>query len=219
MVMISFFIFRAIIAHMQPQAFVFFGIVGSGKGTQVKLLMDFLKKKDGKEVVYAYPGDEYRKIIQSGSYTGTLMKDSVSRGELQPGFFSDAIVLNILISSLTAENHLIADGYPRETTQSESFEKMMKFYKRENIKIIYIEVGKKEAMKRNLLRGRHDDTPEGIEKRFDEYINKVIPSMNYFKNKTGYKIYTINGEQTVENVHRDIISAIGGSASGGKANL
>ena len=114
MVMISFFIFRAIIAHMQPQTFVFFGIVGSGKGTQVKLLMDFLKKKDGKECVYAYPGDEYRKIIQSGSYTGSLMKDSVTRGELQPGFFSDAIVLNILISSLTAENHLIADGYPRK---------------------------------------------------------------------------------------------------------
>src|SRR3989344_2952390 len=194
---------------MESSTFVFFGIVGSGKGTQVKLLMEFLKAKDGLPCIYAYPGNEFRKIIESGSYTAELMKDSVSRGELQPGFFPDAIVANMLISSLTKNSHLIIDGYPRAVAQSQSFENMMKFYKRENIKIIYIEVGKEEAMKRNLLRARHDDTPEGIKKRFDEYINQVIPAMNYFKGKASYTIYTINGEQTVENVHKDIISALG----------
>ena len=35
---------------------------------------------------------------------------------------------------------------------------MMKFYRREQVKIIYIELSKEEAMKRNLLRGRADDT-------------------------------------------------------------
>jgi len=194
---------------MEAQTFVFFGIVGSGKGTQVKLLMDFLKKKDGRECLYAYPGNEFRKIIESGSYTAALMKDSVSKGELQPGFFPDAIVANMLISSLTKDSHLITDGYPRAVAQSKSFEAMMNWYKRNDIKIIYIEVGKEEAMKRNLLRGRHDDTEEGLAKRFDEYVNNVIPAMNYFKGKTGYKIYTINGEQSVENVHRDIIKALG----------
>ena len=194
---------------MQSQTFVFFGIVGSGKGTQVKLLMDFLKAKDGKNIVYAYPGNEFRKIIDSGSYTAELMKDSVSRGELQPGFFPDAMVANMLINSLTKDSHLITDGWPRAIPQSETFEAMMQWYKRDNIKIIYIEVGKEEAMKRNLLRARHDDTPEGIEKRFDEYVNNVIPAMNYFKQKDSYTIYTINGEQSVENVHKDIIKALG----------
>ena len=64
-------------------------------------------------------------------------------------------------------------------------------------------------MKRNMLRGRADDTKEGIEKRFDEYVNKVIPAMNYFKDKENYTIYTINGEQTIEKVHEDIIKALG----------
>ncbi|KKQ07118.1 MAG: hypothetical protein US18_C0026G0019, partial [Parcubacteria group bacterium GW2011_GWB1_36_5] len=52
------------------QTFVFFGIIGSGKGTQIKLLVDFLKAKDGRECVYAYPGNEYRKLAESGSFTG-----------------------------------------------------------------------------------------------------------------------------------------------------
>jgi adenylate kinase len=193
---------------MQPQTFVFFGIIGSGKGTQVEFLVDILKKRDGGECVQTSTGNEYRKIIESGSYTGTLVKDSITRGELQPDFLTNAIFTNILTSSLTSEKHLIADGYPRTIVQSQTFEAMMKFFKREDIKIIYIEVGKEEAMRRNLLRGRHDDTNEGIAKRFDEYINNVIPAMNYFKNKEEYKIYTINGEQSREDVFKDIIKAL-----------
>ena len=194
---------------MNSQTFVFFGIVGSGKGTQVKLLMDVLSKKDGKESVYAYPGNEYRRNIESGNYTGQLVKDSMARGELQPDFLTDAVFTNILISSLAPEKNLIADGYPRTMVQAETFESAMKFYKRDIVKIIYIEVGREEAMKRNLARGRHDDTEAGINHRFDEYVNNVVPSMNYFKDKAGYELYSINGEQSVEDVHKDIIKALG----------
>ncbi|MFA6524523.1 MAG: nucleoside monophosphate kinase [Candidatus Paceibacterota bacterium] len=193
---------------MQTETFVFFGQVGSGKGTQVKLLMDFLKIKDNKEAIYAGTGDGFRKLLGVENYTSSLIKDSMNRGELQPDFLTTSIFTNILIDSLNEEKHLFADGYPRTIAQSQSFEAMMKFYQRENIKIIYIEVGKEEALKRNLLRGRHDDTEEGLAKRFNEYENNVIPAMNYFRDKEGYEIYTINGEQSVEAVHKDIIKAL-----------
>jgi len=193
---------------MQTETFVFFGQVGSGKGTQVKLLMDFLKTKDEKESVYAGTGEEFRKLMNSQNYTARMVKDIILKGELQPDFLTTSIFTNILINSLNEEKHLFADGYPRTIFQSQSFEDMMKFYKRGNIKIIYIEVGKEEALKRNLLRARHDDTEEGLAKRFNEYVNNVIPAMNYFKDKEKYEIYTINGEQSVEDVHKDIIKAL-----------
>lgn len=193
---------------MQPQTFVFFGIVGSGKGTQVKLLMDYLQNKDGKECVYAYPGNEYSRLVEEQNFTGQLIKESMERGHLQPDFLTDSIVTNILAVALKPEKHLIFDGYPRTLVQSETLDAQVKFFKREDVKIVYIELSKEEAMKRNLARGRADDTKEGIEKRFDEYVNKVVPSMNYFKDKKGYSIYTVNGEQSILDVHKDIIKAL-----------
>ncbi len=193
---------------METYTFVFFGNVGSGKGTQMEFLKKYLLEKDGKECVYAYPGAEYRKLIDSKSHTANLVKDSYNRGELQPDFLTTAIVTNILVASLTGDKHLIVDGYPRTLSQSRDFEMMMKFYKRRIVKFIYIEIGEKEAMQRMLLRGRTDDTKEGIARRFDEYIDNVVPAMNYFKGKDGYEFYTINGEQHVDDVHKDIIKAL-----------
>ncbi|MCM2339047.1 MAG: nucleoside monophosphate kinase [Burkholderiales bacterium] len=193
---------------MKSETFVFFGQVGSGKGTQVELLAKVLKERDGKEVVQTSTGNEYRKLIEGGTYVGSLVKDSITRGELQPNFLTNAIFTNILNASLTPDKHLIADGYPRTIVQAETFEEMISFFKREDVNIIYIEVGKEEAVKRMKLRNRHDDTEEGIAKRFNEYINNVVPAMNYFKDKENYKIYIINGEQTVEEVHKDIVKAL-----------
>ncbi len=193
---------------METQTFVFYGLAGSGKGTQIKLLMDFLKGKDGKECVYAGMGEGFRKFAESKNYAASIAKEHILRGALVPNFLTNSIFTNILVNSLDEKKHLITDGYPRTAVQSETFEQMMEFYKRENINIIYIELSEEEAVKRNLLRGRADDTKAGMEKRIEEFKNNVIPSINYFKGKVGYKIYTINGEQSIEDVHKDIIKAL-----------
>lgn len=191
----------------KPQAFIFFGIVGSGKGTQVELLDKYLKEKGiSDDVLFTSTGNEFRKLIETNSYTASKVKESTSKGLLQPNFLTTTLFSNILINNMKENTTLIADGYPRTIAQSESFENMMKFYGRDSIKIIYIELGKEEAIKRMKLRGRYDDTDEGIKNRFDEYVKNVIPSMDYFKGKDGYTIYTINGDQSIEDVHKEIIS-------------
>ncbi len=191
------------------ETFVFFGIMGSGKGTQIKLLTDFLKVRNGKEVVYAGPGEGFRELINSGNYTGNIIKEFHDNGILVPDFITNSLFTNILISSLTDQKHLVVDGYPRAVAQSKNFEDLMKFYKRYNIKIIYINVKQEEAVKRNLSRGRKDDTEEGISRRIKMFFDDVVPSMEYFKGKSDYEMIDINGEQTIEEVHKEIISKLG----------
>ena len=185
---------------MIPQTFIFFGIVGSGKGTQVKLLLEYLKQKDSHECVYIGTGEIFRTIPE--------VKEILNMGKLVSDDMTNNLVLKKFETALSSEKHAIFDGYPRTVAQSEYFEREIKAQERGGIKIIYIELSQAEAMKRNLLRGRHDDTEEGLKKRFEEYENKVIPAMNYFNGKAGYTIYTINGEQSVEAVHAEIISKL-----------
>lgn len=192
---------------MQPNTFVFFGIVGSGKGTQISLLQEFLKKNFNQDSLHAYPGNEYRKITAGDTQTASLVKETLEKGKLQPDFLTNAIFTNILINSLNENITLIADGYPRTVIQSEEFLAQMNFYKRSNIKIIYIKLSEEEAMKRNLLRGRSDDTEEGLKRRFAEYKNNVIPSMEFLKNKD-IEVIEINGEQSIKDVHSQILKAL-----------
>src|SRR3989338_1085006 len=114
---------------MQPQTFVFFGIVGSGKGTQVDLLRKYLEnKKMASDILYTSTGVEFRKIMESGSYTGQLVKETLEKGFLQPNFITTSLFTNILISGMQEETCLIADGYPRTILQAESFEAMVKLF-------------------------------------------------------------------------------------------
>lgn len=190
--------------------FVFFGIVGSGKGTQVELLQKYLTEKNlVNDIVFASPGVAYRKLVCDGYYTGKIVKTTLEKGYLQPDFLTNGLVVNTLAFGMKEDSCIMADGFPRTVEQSKLFEELMAYYSRTNIHIIYIELSKEEALKRMKLRGRSDDTDEGIAQRFDEYMNNVIPAMNYFNNKAGYTLHTINGEQSIEKVHEDIRQTLG----------
>ncbi len=189
--------------------FVFFGIAGSSKGTQVGLLQKYLEDKNiVSDMVFVSTGNSYRKLIGSDNYTGKLVKDVSRAGILLPDFLTDSLFVETLISKLKEDSSITTDGFPRTIPQSEVFESAMNFYNRDKIDVIYIELSKETAIKRMKLRGRYDDTDEGIKKRLEEYINNVIPSMEYFKDKDKYKMHIINGDQSVKNVHTDIIKSL-----------
>ena len=192
----------------QSKTFVFFGIAGAGKGTQMELLQKYMNKLDGKEFVYAGTGVGFRKLVGSGLHVSKLIQTTLDEGRLMPDFFATSIVSDILVNELDETKHLIADGYPRTLRQAGEFMDMVSFFARGEVNIIYIEISKEESIKRNLLRGRSDDTEEGLHKRYDEYVANVLPTIEFLKKQNGYTFHKVNGEHPIEEVHQAIINAL-----------
>lgn len=194
----------------KPLNFTFLGIAGSGKGTQIELLKKYLTDNNiTQDILHVYPGEEFRKIAKSNTATSHLIAKIMNRGEMVPDFVTDSLFLSVLIPKLMEDTFVITDGYPRSIDQSKTFERTMNFYSRDIIHMIYVEVSRDEAVKRMKLRMRPDDTDEGIERRVDYFMDYVLPAIKYYESKPNYVVHVINGQQSIEDVHKDIIKSLG----------
>lgn len=188
--------------------YLFFGVVGAGKGTQIELVQKHLADQ-GQKSLYVYPGNEFRALTVTGSFTAQLVNDNLVAGRLQPDFTTDTLVAHKIIQEFSGEETVIFDGYPRSIHQARTFIEMVKFYGFQNIKILFIDISEEEAVTRMMKRGRSDDTEEGIKTRLAVYKDSVLPSMEYLKNELGLDIITINGEQSIDEVFVDVKAALG----------
>lgn len=195
---------------MTPQTFILFGPSGCGKGTQARLLIEYLKEKNPqRETLYLETGNQFREFIKTNnSYTAKLTKEVVESGGLMPEFMPIWIWGGFLIEKITGDEHIIFDGVSRRKAEASVLDSAIKFYKRENPTVLSFEVSDGEITKRLLARGRKDDDEEGIKKRISWYKENVIPAMEYFKNNPNYKFFSINGEQGVEEVCKEMIKKL-----------
>ncbi len=198
---------------MQLQAFMFMGRPGSGKGTQVNLLIDQIEKKDpSHKALHIELGAEFRSFNEGPSYTAKHAKKVVDSGGLMPEFMPVYLWAKAMIDRFDGTQHVIFDGSPRKLLEAELMEKAAAFYGF-NGNVIYLDVHTEESTQRLLLRGknhgRKDDIPEAIKVRQATYEKETQPTVEFLRSRPHMHFHHVDGIGTIEEVHARIVKALG----------
>lgn len=192
---------------MHPISVLFFGSQGAGKGTQVKLLLDFLHSKSDRGIIHIDMGQELRNLRDTGSPAGKLTGTVIDAGVRMPDFMAVYLQTKKVVENMvTGNEHIVADGLARGPEQTAAFDDMMKFLQRDCI-IIDLTISDDTAVKRLLARGRNDDTEEAIRKRLAWTKTDVMPQLEFLKSR-GRKVVQIDGEKEMDLIHKDILKAL-----------
>lgn len=189
-------------AENKAKTFLMMGRPGSGKGTQAKLLADIVGG-----AVYS-SGSRLREMAKSGSYFGNKTRVVMERGDLMPIWVSQYLFEEALIKLEPADT-IIFEGSCRILEEAMRFHEAVVWLERPYI-AVYIDapepVLRERLHKRAGLEGRADDNTAALQERFDKFTELTSKSIEYFK-KEG-TLVTVNGDQSVEQVHADIIKAL-----------
>lgn len=194
---------------MKPITALFFGSQGSGKGTQVKMLMEYLRAREAdRGIIHIDMGAELRAMIAEGGYSAPLVHDVLNVGKRMPDFMPTYLQTKKIVENFTGGEHIIADGLARGADQTRGFDDMMQFYGRGDYQIVQLVLSEDSSVKRLLARGRHDDTEEAIRSRLAWNKKDVEPQLEMLRER-GRVIHTIDGEPDIETIHKNILSALG----------
>ena len=186
---------------------IFVGNSGCGKGTQAELLEEKIKSM-GKDVLHIEIGNQFRNLLSMTTYTAQQAQSVAEQGLLQPEFLAIHLWADTLNLHYSPEKSLILDGTPRTLREASVLEAALKFYGIKNPIVIYTNVSRETAEKRMLSRGRKDDTKEKIKNRLDWFKRDVMPVIDFFANNDYYQYIEIDGEKSVEEIHKDILSRL-----------
>ena len=152
---------------------LFLGAPGAGKGTQAELL------SKTNSYLHLSTGELLRKEIEMNTQLGQQVKGIINKGEL----VSDELVLEIVRKNLDKNNDgWILDGYPRNLSQANSLNKVLKEINQPLEVVFYLDIPEEVLIRRLLLRGRKDDTEQTIKTRLNIYKKTTAPLVEYFKN-------------------------------------
>ena len=193
----------------QPLVFLLMGRSGCGKGTQAKLLIKHLRDNNLGETLYVYTGEKLRNFAEKEETLAARMsKIKMKAGDLLPSFLAVWLWSGSLIEGVREDNNVIMDGSPRTLLEAMMVDDAMEFYNRNNVIPIFLETSEEWSTQRLLGRGRSDDSLKSIKERLAYFEESVVPVIDYYNGKSKYKLARINGEQSVENVHREILEKV-----------
>lgn len=197
------------ITDMQEYTIIFIGKSGSGKGTQIKNLSQYLQSKGEDSIEYIESGQGLRDFIETDTYTSKLTRVINSEGRLYPTFIAIWSWVDKIIQTFSGQKFVLVDGAPRKLNEALIIDEMFDFYKRENRYIIEIDVSDEWATDRLKNRGRGDDlSDENINTRLGWFRDNSPKILDFFEKNEKYTVIKINGEQSIEDVQKDIIAKL-----------
>ncbi|MCK4891094.1 MAG: nucleoside monophosphate kinase [Candidatus Pacebacteria bacterium] len=211
---------------------IIMGSQGSGKGTQSRLLAE---KYD---LQIFETGNMLREIASQNTEFGKQIDKIINKkGQLVPWNIMKKEVFDWGLNRLNKEKGIIFDGTPRTMKEIEYLDKKLPEIGKKIDYIFYIEISKKESVKRlssrklckknahPLIVGkdldeeetkcpiccsevykREDDTPDKVLKRLEWNKENIKPVVEYYDNQK--MIIRVNGEKSIEDVNKEIISYI-----------
>ncbi len=155
---------------------VLLGAPGAGKGTQAKKLID----KYGMPQIST--GDILRQNVAAGTPLGKEAKSFMDKGELVP----DRVVLGLVEDRLKKDDckkGYILDGFPRNTSQAEALDKILKSLGMPLTAALSVDVPKDDLMRR--LTGRR--TCKKCQQMYNVYFSP--PKKNNACDKCGGELF------------------------------
>lgn len=206
--------------------YILFGIQGSGKGTQGKIL--------GEKIGAAYfeTGGELRRLAHEDSELGKKVKSIIEAGHLVPNEVVMEIVENFIKHLQKPEQPIIFDGIPRNNEQNASLEVLLKKTGRKYTGI-YFELLRDEAENRLIKRRicskcksvypafykektcekcggelvtRADDNADAIRTRLEIFFKETLPIIE--KWKSSGRLISVNGTGTIEEVTQELFNKV-----------
>jgi len=189
--------------NSKPLNFIFIGRSGCGKGTQAKLLLDHFPN-----MVYISTGDLMRDLAKQETDTGKRIKKILDDGGLPFDDMATTLWMHQIAYTVKENRGMVCDGFPRRLNEARNLDKFLDWLERkEQTKILLIDISREEAFKRLKLRGRYDDIEDSdIKNRLDYFEERVVPTIDYYKEQN--RLININGEQSREAVFKEILQKI-----------
>jgi adenylate kinase len=206
---------------------ILFGMQGSGKGTQGKILAERYN------LVVFDMGSALRNMIASGSELGNTIKVTVEAGNL----VSDDIIMAVVKEFLEKEagdKDILFDGIPRTMNQAQKLLAILAEYGR-NPFALHVKISEKEAVERLTKRRmcvnckeiypafykgdhcsecggdlvtRSDDTNlDSVKTRLFNFQNETMPVIEDFYKKD--RLIEVDGEQAIPDVTEEMIEKAG----------
>jgi len=178
---------------------VLLGRPGSGKGTQGKMLAD------KHNLVYISTGKLLRQEIADKTKIGEIVAPYMDKGEIVP----DEIPIKLIereIENNRDAHGFIFKGFPRTIVQAYILDGLLRREGMSVSGVIDMKVSTLEAVKRLSERSRsdrkrpYDESAELIVNRLEQYNQKTIPVLDYYKKQEKYN--SIKAEQTKEEVFK-----------------